>query len=233
MRSAYKLESVLVILIPILAAMIGGSIIYGGFGSFMGFGNTEGLKEISVFQIYIACSLLAGVIAMIYRYLKSSYYWYAALILSLLYTIYLHREVLLQISIVKVFLPILAISMALTFCITRVFFTRSLIKFRLVLFAVISALGMALFMRLFHLVLSIPAEPGFLITRFVNSMYLFLFIGFGLSMGDLITTKAELRQAEESVLHDETEEEEDDDLEQDFDDDDEPVRRPRIPRRRR
>ncbi len=232
MKSVYKYDLALFILLPIITAMLGGTIIYGGFSSFVGFGNVDNLREIGVFQIYLGCSLLAGLVAMIYRIAKTSHYWYATLALSLLYTVYIHREIVQHFSIVKLYLPILGFAVALTLIVTRIFFCKSLIKFRSVLFGVSGAITLALFMRVLYFLLGLPIEPGFLFTRMANSLYLFLFIGFGMAMADLAVTKAELKRAQ-AEFSEYDEEDDDDDPEIESEDEDEPTRRPRLPRRSR
>lgn len=196
MKSVYKYELALVVILPIIIAIIGGSFIYGGFKSFAGLGVPDIVKGmIGPFDFYIGCSLLMGLIALLYRYIKTSLYFLATVLLSLVYAVYLSRNTVYPIGLIKGFTGIFAVSVALTFIVTHVFFNHRLMHFRTALLGILSALALTAFFRYIFFVLKAEIEAGFWINRFVSSLFLFMFIGFGLSMADLIAIKADIKRS--------------------------------------
>ncbi len=192
-RSRYEL--ILVVLLPILAAMIGGTFIYGGFRSFSGLGMDPIDKGmIGPFEIYFGCSLLLGILSLLYRYLRTPYYWLVPLVLSIVYSIFISRNTVYQIGMTKAFIPIFLLSIVLSLITCLVFFNSRFMQFRTMVFGILSAISMAAYFRLVLILMNVPAEPGFWMNRFVSSLFLFIFVGFGMSFADLIVVKAELKR---------------------------------------
>lgn len=234
MKSTYKYVPALVVLFPIVAALLGGILIYGGFSSFMGFEDIARGRELSIFHIYIGSSLLIGITALLFRYFHSSFYYLGVLVLSLLYSLFIGREGLVQISLVKLFISILAAGALFSICVTKIFYNPALVRFRSVLFGIVAALIMALFYRVLYLFAGLsvlPNEFGFLLGRFVNSLYLFVFIAFGLGTAEYVVKLTDPDMEEEIAEESEDDEELEMLIEDDDESDDNP--RPKLPKRSR
>ncbi|MDZ4121913.1 MAG: hypothetical protein U1C33_05800 [Candidatus Cloacimonadaceae bacterium] len=200
MRSTLNYKLLLVVLLPVAVAFLGGSFISGGIRQFFGF-TGESLKgNIGLFEIYFGSSLLVGVVALLYRYLQTSYYWLGTLVLAVLYSLFISRNTVYGFSLFQIFLPVLVFSVLLSAVVVFVFYNRKIMHLRTMLTGILSALILTSFFRALFFIAKQPVEPGFWMNRFVSGLILFVLISFGLSIADTIIVKDEIKKLRESQL---------------------------------
>ncbi len=201
-----KLLYALIVILPIAIALLGGALIYGGFPQFRDFEPNSGSP--SAMHIYLGASIIIGLIALLYKYLQNRYYWFAAILLPLIFAILSGIFLGGDVKIYQYFVPMLVFGILATIIVCKVFYFPVIQRFRTLLFALLSALALTLFYRAFYIMIGVPIEPGFWINKYVNSLYLFIFIGFGMSFADLIIMREVIVNKSEHLDHDDDEEEE-------------------------
>ncbi|PKN79276.1 MAG: hypothetical protein CVU48_05685 [Candidatus Cloacimonetes bacterium HGW-Cloacimonetes-1] len=201
-----KLLYALIVILPIATALLGGALIYGGFPQFKEFEPNSGSP--SAMHIYLGAAIIIGVISLLYKYIQSRFYWFAAILLPLIFAISSRIFLGGEVKIYQYFVPMLVFGILSTIIVSKVFYFPVIQRFRTILFALLSALALTLFYRAFYIMIGVPIEPGFWINKYVNSLYLFIFIGFGMSFADLIIMREVMSHNVEQTDRDDEEEEE-------------------------
>jgi len=168
----------------------------------------QGIGNLEI-SLYIA--ILAGVIAFLYHYLKSTLVWIAILLLPLLFSLWGHSYV--GLSLIRFYLPGLLFAVLLSLAIRYLFFNPSLLRFRMVLVSIVGAALLTLYYRSLYLFTGQPFSSDAWTSLFVSSIILFVFITFGMSLADLIIVQREVKLLKEAqrrrILDDEEDETED------------------------
>ncbi|MDD4309812.1 MAG: hypothetical protein PHO32_05485, partial [Candidatus Cloacimonetes bacterium] len=96
-----------------------------------------------------------------------------------------------------------------------IFFTRFMLRFRTAAFALVAAVLLSLYFKILFMALHMPLSYESWSGYFWNSLFLFIFIGFGLSVADVIIIRKEVDEERIRLRNqpiEEDEEEEDDGL---------------------
>jgi len=198
MKNTVKIELILVVLLPIVISLLGGALIYSDFQEFLGFAR-QGSRLVGAFEVYLGCSLLMALISLTYKHLELSYYWLSTLILSLLYAIYIDRNTIHGLSMVRAFIPLIVLGIGLTLIVVKIFYNNRLAKFRTLLLGLCSAILLTIFYAYLFYSMKVQIDSSFWLSRFVDNLILFVFIGFGMSLADLIVRKIEAKRDASSV----------------------------------
>lgn len=146
-----------------------------------------GFRELSLFV-----ALLAGLVALLWWYLKNSLVWVAVIVIPLIFSFWAVR--LLGLSLILFYLPSLAFAVLLAVLIRYLFFHPSILRFRMVLCSILGAGLLALYYRSFFLLTRQVFLPGYWSEVLMSSLILMIFTTFGLSMADLIIVRGEVAQ---------------------------------------
>ncbi len=142
--------------------------------------------------ISIALALLMGIAALLGHYLKSGLVWVAMLVLTLVLSVLGAGKQGMGLTLF--FLPNLALSVLLALITRHIFFNVSLIRFRMLLTSFAGAIALTLYYRALYLLKGIPFAADNWQGIAVNSLIIFIFITFGLTLADLAVVQLELRR---------------------------------------
>jgi len=201
-----KILKIALLGMPFIVVILSGTLIYRAQGGF--WHSAEG-GTMSVAGIYIGTTLLMVFATLFHRILYNRWYWASAVVLALIYA-YVIQHIQYGIQYYKIILPILLYSILVTLLTVAVFYNRALIKFRTLLTALGGAAVFTVAMWIFYRLFAIEVEPGFVFNRFVSGLYLFIFLGVGMSISDMIIYKIEIKelQSQESIEADDDEDDE-------------------------
>ncbi|PKN72246.1 MAG: hypothetical protein CVU50_08150 [Candidatus Cloacimonetes bacterium HGW-Cloacimonetes-3] len=196
---------ILLLALPVFAAMLGGLLTSGSLEAFM---TLTGAKGISPSQFFFAVSLLVGALAFSWRSLPKSVTAAVVLFFPLVYSILMSRTLGIKSSLFLVYGLNLAfcISIALTMGLT--FFSKLMIRIRTAAFAAIAALMQTFYFQILYLLLGGSYTKSSFATNFMSAFFLFIFIGFGLSIADIVIIRKEveeLRKERQRIAEDEEE----------------------------
>lgn len=210
---SFKLEMLLIIALPILFSLLGGIYLSDGTDRFFGASPGSG---IGLFEVFMGVSLLTGILAFLVYWQKRFPATLVAIVIPLIYSVLIRSLTGETASVFKLFLPMLTFSLPVLGALIYVFYNRIFLRFRTFVFALVSAMLLAVYFRLQYLAMEIGVPQGFWVNRFVSSLLLFIFVALGLSVADMFITGKEMRKLREErrqkILNDEIEDEDDDAL---------------------
>ena len=203
-RTALLPRHFLLLIMPIALAFLGGVLLISNLNSMIAPAVRQGISQA---QFYLAISALTGALAFSWRYLARPYTWAIMLFLPVLFALVVYRQLGGRISFSLLSLLNIAFAAGIMVILRFTFFTRSITRIRTSAFAITSALLLTLYFKAIYLVTKLPESPGI----FVNALFLFVFIGFGLSLADIMLLRLEIAdKRKQTPPHQEDEETEDD-----------------------
>ncbi len=157
--------------------------------------QTEVLQSrVSPAAIYLATTLLMVLISVFYRIFYARWYWTSAVVLAAIYAYGLFRAYG-NVSFFLMLIPVLFYNVMISILMVGVFYNRSLLRFRTLISALGGAIVFVITMRLIYAIIPIPEGVTFnVINRLIDGLYLFIFIGVGLSLADMILYKMEIKE---------------------------------------
>ncbi len=176
---------------PLLLVTLGGLIVYGSFSAFLSLGPQS--KTTAANGPAVIYYGLAFVIALMFFLMREGYAGYEFIALgavSLAFALSLQRTVPAAHRPLYAYLAPLLLFFLLMWPILKLIFLNPLVRaFRLVIFALFSAAAFSIAFWLMFLLLKLPVEPGFIQTKFFSGLLLFIFLGVGLSIAELVMRK--------------------------------------------
>jgi len=184
-RTALLPRHFLLLVMPIAFAFLGGVLLISNLNSMVAPAVRQGISQA---QFYLAISTLTGALAFSWRYLARPYTWAVMLFLPVIFALAVYGQLGGRISFSLLSLLNIAFSAGMMFILRYTFFTRSITRIRTSAFAIASALLLTLYFKAIYLITKLPESPGV----FVNALFLFVFIGFGLSLADIMLIRMEI-----------------------------------------
>ncbi|GEM_PF-498468 len=197
----------LLLLYPVIGAILAGMLFSGNLAGFI---RTASGKGISQAQICLGLGLLTGAISFSERCLGKNFLWGVLIFLPLLFGLAVMPQLGSKISLAMVYLLNLAFAIGLWLALRYTFFAKSLIKVRTAVFALLAALLLTLYFKGLYLILGMVFLREMWMGFYWNSLFLFIFTGFGLSLADIAILRKDYRDLPRSVADDADAEEEDD-----------------------
>jgi len=189
----FKIQYLLIILFPLLGAYLG-SVLSGAEASPSG---------ISLFHIALAAALLCGTQALFQRYLHSNWYWHIALALAIAFSVISLTLVNAPISIFSLLLPNLLYSLITIYLIRIIFYGKLMFRLRTLLMGVFGGIMLSLYLAAFYSLMGIELIEGFWNASFIYGLIVYVFIGFSMSVADLLILQSEVRKLkQEETLED-------------------------------
>lgn len=149
-------------------------------------------KGIGNLEVGIVLALVMGLAAMLGHYLKTSLVWLAVLVVSMAAS--LLGAGIVGLRLTYFFLPNLVLAILLTLIVRYVFFNPAMLRIRLIVTSALSALSLALYYRVLHLITGTPFPASDWQAKGVNGLIVFVFITFGLSVADLVIVNMEIKK---------------------------------------
>ncbi len=191
------------LILPVFLAIIGGYILTGNLANFMGTG-TQGVSQA---ELYFAISLLCAALAFSWRYLPVYFTWGIGLFLPVIFAVISYPQLGSKVSFFILSIMNIVFAAGIWIILRFTFFFKKLIRMRTAAFAIAAAALFTAYMKGLYYLLQQPFPSGI----FINALLLFIFIGFGLSLADIIIIRKEveiLKKEQSEVTH----KEEEDDL---------------------
>ncbi len=180
----FKIQYLLILILPLVWSWIGAMLS----------GAQSGPGGLSLMQISLGAGLLTGLMALFIRYLGGQWHYLIAIVISLIYAALSLRMMNAPISIIPLFL-INLVNCVLTILLVRsVFYIKALFRFRTIFFGLAGALIFSSYIAFLYQTLTIRLPEGFWNASFMYGLILYVFIGFGLSMADLIILRLDVAE---------------------------------------
>lgn len=199
----------LLIILPVIAAILGGMLTTGNLSSFMAASGGNGISQA---QLYLALSLLTGLLAFSWRCLPKSVTYGVLIFTPLVYGLLAMPQLGIKVSLMLLYALNLAFATGLWLALKLTFFSKAMLRIRTAGFAIVASLLLTAYFWLLYQLLNLPFPSASWGGYFWNSLFLFIFVGFGLSLADIIVIRKEVSEMRNSrSRHDEEEEEEEED----------------------
>lgn len=196
----------LLLFFPLATAIVGGLIFSGDFATFT---QTTGGRGISQAQLYVGISLLTGLLAFGHKSLPKEYNWGIIILSPLLLALPALPQFGGKMSLALLFLLNLAFTLGLWGALKITFFSKAMVRIRTAGFAMLASVALTLYFFGLFTSLGMSFIKSQWTGYFWNSLFLFIFVGFGLSFADVIIIRKEIE--EEKALNRRLEPEDDDD----------------------
>jgi len=177
-------EYILMILLPLIAAVL--AVRFSGI--------PLGQDGFYMFESALGSGLIAGCIALFYRYLKGKALWYVVILLPIVLSMLLYAFIPASISIFALVLPGIAFSLANLAVIKYLFYSGSLFRLRTLLVGLSGALILSGYLSLLCKQIYDALPQGFFNGAFINSLIIYVFIAFSMSVADLIILQLEVKR---------------------------------------
>jgi hypothetical protein len=189
-RTKLMPRHLLLIAVPLIVAFLGGLLFSGNFNNFM-----QERGGISTAQQFIGISLLCGTLAFSLKCLPKPFSWaiiiFSPLLMALLTILKTGGGQNLAIT----FMLNLLFTVGLWGVLQLTFFAKSMLKIRTAAFALLASVLLTLYFRVLFFFLKMPFSKADWTTYFMNALFLFIFIGFGLSLADVSIIRKEVEEA--------------------------------------
>jgi len=172
----------LLLLLPIASALVGGMLFSGNSSAFF---RSVGGRGISQAQLFLGLALLSGALALGIRYLPHVFRAAIIIFMPLLYALAVMPQLGPKQSLAIIYALNLAITLGLWAILRFIFFRSQVQRLRTAVFAFLAALVLTLYFRALYLVLGMPFLSSQWSGFYWNSLFLFIFVGFGLSIADV------------------------------------------------
>ncbi|MDY0152363.1 MAG: hypothetical protein RBS43_08845 [Candidatus Cloacimonas sp.] len=198
----------LLLAMPILAAVLGGMLTSGNLSAFIA---AYGGRGISQAQLYLAISFLTGAIAFSWRCLPKSFTYGLMVFVPLIYGLLVLPQLGAKVSLSLLYGLNLAFTLGIWLALKITFFSKAMLRIRTAGFAALAAGLLSVYFRLLFMLLKLPFMKESWSGYFWNSLFLFIFIGFGLSLADIVIIRKDVTQYRLEQRKRDFEDEDDDD----------------------
>jgi len=188
----FRIQHILIVVFPILGALVSG-ILQKEDPAHSG----PRLMHIGIF-----ISIYMGIMTLFLKYLGGKYSYYLGAFLALIFSIPLHIALSSPISIFPILLLNLAYGFVSILMIRYLFYIKTLFRMRTLLLGAAGALCFGFYLSAIYRMLSIPLPADFWSPILMYGLILYVFMGFGMSMADLMLLRIEvgqLRKGDEST----------------------------------
>lgn len=180
----FKFQYLLIVILPVLWSWIGSMLS----------GMQSGPGGLPLMYINFGAALLTGLMALFIRYLGGQWHYLIAVLISLIYAILSLNLMHAPISLMPLFLINLAYSVLTILIVNYVFYIKTLFRFRTIIFGLVGGLIFSAYLAFLYRLLTVELPEGFWNTSFMYGLILYVFIGFGISMADLIILRMDVAQ---------------------------------------
>ncbi len=182
--SKFKLQYLFVIIFPLLGSLISGILQT----------DTAGTGGLSLLEISLGLGLFIGIMTLFVRYMESKYYYVPGFLLAAIFAALELIQLNAPISIFPMLMMNLAYGFVIVLMIRYIFYIKTLFRLRTLLFGAAGGLTFSLYLAGIYSMISIPLPDGFWNLALVYGLILHVFIGFALSMADLLILRIEVAQ---------------------------------------
>lgn len=187
---------------PIAVAILGGILFSGSFGDFT---NNWSGRGISQAELYLAVSFFIGALALAKLCFPKLLIWGLLVFLPLFYGVLMIVRLGSQINFILLFLLNLICGFLLWLILNFTYFSKLMIRVRTLLFSLVSALVLGEYLNLLMVLLKQPNALNTFLDFFLNSLVLFIFIGVGISLANLIIVRKNVQEIRKETKEDDTE----------------------------
>ncbi len=188
-QSKFLPKHLLLVAFPAIAAFIGGAITSDSLASFM---TVSGSKGISTAQFYLGISIVVGLLAFGWKCLSGTYMAALALFVSLISSVAMRSVLGFKSSLFLLFFLNLSLAVILALVIRLTFHIGLMLRIRTAAFAAIGALANTGYLIVLNKLISHSAMQYSFSATYMSSLFMFIFIGFGLSVANIIIVKQEV-----------------------------------------
>jgi hypothetical protein len=181
------------IVVPLVIVTFGGFITYGSAGAFFFPATNQVSNEANgPAAIYYGLTLVVALMFFLMRQGYKGYEMIATGIISLLYSLALQRMTPTVFRPIYLYIvPLLLFFFAMWLILKYIFLNKPMRQFRLLIFSILGAAGFTLAFKIQFLLLKQQTDSAFLQARFLSGLMLLIFMGFGLSLAEIIIIKLE------------------------------------------
>ncbi len=182
---------ILLLALPVLVATIGGMLTSGSLEAFM---SVPGYRGISPAQFFFGISLLVGLLSFSWRCLPKNVLAGIILFYPLVCSILMTKVLGIRASLFLIYGLNLMFSIGIMGILWVTFFTRKMIRIRTAAFAALSGVLQALYFQMLYTLISPAYNQASFVNNFMSAFFLFIFVGFGLSVADVIVIRKEVEE---------------------------------------
>lgn len=184
------------LIIPLIAVTIGGMIVYGNPSTFFcaSPGATQQTGNAPA-MVYYGITVVLSLMYILMKQSNKGYELILIAVISLVFGVLMQRiPHSVHRALYAFTIPILVFFGFAWLVLKYVFFNPPLRQVRLLLFTLLCACGYSVSMWLQYLLSKALIEPGFLQSRFISGVMLFVFLGLGFTMMELFMSRLEVNQ---------------------------------------
>ena len=145
-------------------------------------------------DLSLVLGFLMGFASLSLHYIKSKWLWLSILTLPLLCYAIKAPEFGKHFHLFEFLIPTYLFTFFSVLIVKHVFYNAFIFRFRTILLGISGAIGLSIYLSHMHMLMGFLPEPGFWSKYFLQSLYIFIFIGFGLSMADMIIIRKEVKE---------------------------------------
>jgi len=186
--SKVKIQYIIMLIFPIV-----GSLISGILQKEDGFGT-----GLTLIQIGLGLGFFLGLMTLLIRYLRFRQSYLVAIFIAVLFAILSSARMSAPISIFPLILLNLVYALVSMAMIHYIFYIKSLFRIRTLLFGIAGAIAFSLYLYAIYAMLSIPIPEDFWNPVLMYGLFLYVFMGFGMAMADLLLLRMEVAQLQDT-----------------------------------
>lgn len=180
----FKIQYLLILVFPLIASWIG-SILAG---------MNSGASGLSFSQLSLGIAFVTGTLAISLKYLTWPWHYLLAIVISALLALLSLQAIRAPISIFPLFLLNLTYALLTLLALRYVFYIKFLFRIRTILFGVVGAILFSIYLAALYTLLTIELPSGFWNASFLYGLILYVFIGFAMSLADLVILQMEIKK---------------------------------------
>lgn len=152
-------------------------------------------------HIAMGVSIILSLLALFYHYWESPFYWLVIVVIPIIYAVLASLVLSSKSSLIVQVIPNLILAIGNLALLKYVFYDKTMFRMRTILISIGGAILLSVYLAMVYILQGMKLPEGFWSSTMISSLFIYVFIGFGLSFADLIVIRGdvkELRQDGES-----------------------------------
>ncbi|HOH97332.1 MAG TPA: hypothetical protein PL188_03365 [Candidatus Cloacimonadota bacterium] len=180
----FRLRHILVLILPLVMAWLSAYL--------SGASLEKGV--IGPLHIAMGVSIILSLLALFYHYWESPFYWLVIVVIPIIYAVLASLVLSSKSSLIVQVIPNLILAIGNLALLKYVFYDKTMFRMRTILISIGGAILLSVYLAMVYILQGMKLPEGFWSSTMISSLFIYVFIGFGLSFADLIVIRGDVKE---------------------------------------
>lgn len=180
----FRLRHILILILPLVMAWLSAYL--------SGASLEKGV--IGPLHIAMGVSIILSLLALFYHYWESPFYWLVIVVIPIIYAVLASLVLSSKSSLIVQVIPNLILAIGNLALLKYVFYDKTMFRMRTILISIGGAILLSVYLAMVYILQRMKLPEGFWSSTMISSLFIYVFIGFGLSFADLIVIRGDVKE---------------------------------------